>query len=86
MFDDCGCANKWEWVSVNCNRIGPVGRRREKPVGHSKPVCTCDINIYINVTAQSRRDQEGGGELDSHEEARTEEIKGREVVLGYRES
>ena len=43
--------------------------------------------IYIffkNVTAQSRRDQEEGGELDSHEETRTEEIKSREVVLGYR--
>ena len=34
---------------------------------------------------ESRRDQEEGGELDSHEEASTEEIKRREVVLGYRE-
>ena len=34
MFDDCGCANKWEWVSVNGSRINLVGR--EKPVGHSK--------------------------------------------------
>ena len=33
-FDDCGCANKWEWISVNDSRIGLVGRRREKPVGH----------------------------------------------------
>ena len=34
---------------------------------------------------ESRRDQEEGGELDSHEEASPEEIKRREVVLGYRE-
>ena len=33
-FDDYGCANKWEWISVNDSRIGLVGRRREKPVGH----------------------------------------------------
>ena len=33
----------------------------------------------------SRRDQEQGGELDSHEEASPEEIKSREVVLGYTE-
>ena len=31
------------------------------------------------------RDQEEGGELDSHEEVSPEEIKSREVVLGYRE-
>jgi len=31
---------------------------------------------------ESRRDQEEGGELDSHEEASPEEIKRREVVLG----
>ena len=29
-----------------------------------------------------RRDQEEGGELDSHEEVSPEEIKSREVVLG----
>ena len=29
---------------------------------------------------ESRRDQEEGGELDSHEEASPEEIKNREVV------
>ena len=34
---------------------------------------------------ESRRDQEEGGELDSHEEASPEEIKNREVVLGWRE-
>ena len=33
---------------------------------------------------ESRRDQEEGGELDSHEEASPEEIKSREVVLGRR--
>ena len=46
---------------------------------------------YINSTRGTssikssngvRRDQEEGGELDSQEEARTEEIKSREVVLG----
>ena len=38
------------------------------------------------LCAESRRDQEEGGELDSHEEASPEEIKSKEVVLGYRES
>ena len=37
------------------------------------------------ATAESRRDEEEGGELDSHEEASPEEIKSREVVLGWRE-
>ena len=36
-------------------------------------------------TVESRRDQEEGGELDSQEETSPEEIKSREVVLGYRE-
>ena len=31
-----GCANKWEWVSVNGSWTGLVGRRHEKSVGHSK--------------------------------------------------
>ena len=31
---------------------------------------------------ESRRDQEEGGELDSHEEGSPEEIKSREMVLG----
>ena len=35
-FDNCDCANKWEWVSVNCSWICLVGRRREKLLGHSK--------------------------------------------------
>ena len=34
--------------------------------------------------AGSRRDQEEGGELDSHEETSPEEIKTMEVVLGWR--
>ena len=33
---------------------------------------------------ESRRDQEEGGELDSHEEVIPEEIENREVVLGLR--
>ena len=32
---------------------------------------------------ESRRDQDEGGELDSHEEASPEETECREVVLGY---
>ena len=35
-----------------------------------------------SMPAQSRRDQEEGGELDSHEEASPEEIESREVELG----
>ena len=49
MFDDCGCANKWEWVSVNGSRINLVGRRREKPVGHSK-LCS-----YVRFKKNERR-------------------------------
>ena len=33
-FDDCGCGNNCEWISVNGSRIGLVDRRREKPLGH----------------------------------------------------
>ena len=40
---------------------------------------------HDNNSPESKRDQEEGGELDSHEEASPEEIKSREVVLGYRE-
>ena len=36
MFDDCSCANKWEWVFINTSRVSQVGRRCEKLVGHSK--------------------------------------------------
>ena len=47
------------------------------------------LKFQGNRTAlQSRRDQEEGGEggeLDSQEEASPEEIKSREVVLGYGE-
>ena len=44
---------------------------------------------YVNSTrgtssSVSRRDQEEGGELDSHEEVSPEEIKSREVELGLR--
>ena len=43
------------------------------------------VPLGSSVLSESRRDQEEGGELDSHEEASPEEIKNREVVLGYRE-
>ena len=38
---DCGCANKWEWLSVNGSQIGLVCLRREKPLGHSNSVYMC---------------------------------------------
>ena len=41
--------------------------------------------LLTNSSAESRRDQEEEGELASHEEASPEEIKSREVVLGWRE-
>ena len=48
------------------------------------------LNVYFGlceslVSAESRRDQEEGGELDSQEAASPEEGKSREVVLGQRE-
>ena len=44
------------------------------------------VPLGSSVLSESRRDQEEGGELDSHEEASPEEIKNRETVLGLRES
>ena len=43
------------------------------------------MSLITNNTASIKQDQEEEGELDSHEEASPEEIKSREVVLGYRE-
>ena len=50
----------------------------------------CQITSYMvnkkecvkTPGAESRQDQEEGGELDFQEEASPEEIKSREVVLG----
>ena len=35
-IDHSGCANKWEWVSVNGSRIGLVSPKRKNLVGHLK--------------------------------------------------
>ena len=40
--------------------------------------------MQADYHTESRRDQEEGSELDSHEEVIPEEIKTREVVLGLR--
>ena len=48
-FDDCGCANKWEWVSVNGSQIGLVGRGREKPVGHSK------LHLFVRAVFKNKQ-------------------------------
>ena len=42
------------------------------------------VPLGSSVLSESRRDQEEGGELDSHEEASPEEIKNRVMVLGWR--
>ena len=42
------------------------------------------VKIFPLLSVESRRDQEEGGELDSHEEVIPDEIKNREVVLGLR--
>ena len=42
------------------------------------------LTSHPQYDAESRRDQEEGGELDSHEEASPQEIKSREVELGLR--
>ena len=43
------------------------------------------VHAFYSVSTESRRDQEEGGELDSHEEAASpEEIKSWEVELGLR--
>ena len=53
-------------------------------MGASAVAATCRLHpLNYLSTAESRRDQEEGGELDSHEEASPErEMKSREVVLG----
>ena len=43
------------------------------------------MHAFHCVSTESRRHQEEGGELDSHEDATPEEIKRREVELGLRE-
>ena len=44
-----GCVSEWEWVSVNITRIGLVGRRREKLVGHSKlHLFVCLLHHYYS--------------------------------------
>ena len=40
--------------------------------------------VLSQLSSESRRDQEEGGELDFHEEVSPEEIKSREVELGWR--
>ena len=40
--------------------------------------------MQADYHTESRRDQEEGSELDSHEEVIPEKIKTREVVLGLR--
>ena len=34
--DDCGGANKWEWVLINGSWTGLVSQRHKNLVGHSK--------------------------------------------------
>ena len=48
MFDNCRCASKWKWISVNSNRIGLVGRRCEEPLGRLNSICMCCFIIFIN--------------------------------------
>ena len=42
------------------------------------------LTSHPQYSAESRRDQEEGGELDCQEEASPQEIKSREVELGLR--
>ena len=42
------------------------------------------FTYLLTISSESRRDQEEGGELDSHEEVSPEEIKSREVERGLR--
>ena len=53
--------------------------------GGGHPFFSSFASSFSQHSTESRRDQEEGGELDSHEEATSpEEIKSREVVLGWR--
>ena len=38
--------------------------------------------VHSPYLAESRRDQQEGGELDSHDDVSPEEVKSTEVVLG----
>ena len=60
-------------------------RRNARQQSLMKILSLGEREVFKAGEIQSRRDQEEGGELDSHEEASPKEIKIREVVLGWRE-
>ena len=69
---------------IDRRMIEQEGRRHSRPTVERQPPKT-STPTTANMNAESRQDQEEGGELDSHEEASPEEIESREVELGYRE-
>ena len=46
MFDDCGCANKWEWVLVNSSQIGLISQRHKKPEDTENFLCTFTASFF----------------------------------------
>ena len=55
MFDHCGCASKWERVSVNGSQVGLVCWRHEKPVGHLK-LCMYGLTFFFTAVATPNSD------------------------------
>ena len=54
MFDHCGCASKWERVSVNGSQVGLVCWRHEKPVGHLK-LCMYGLTFFLNCCCNPKQ-------------------------------
>ena len=63
---------------IDRRMIEQEGRRHSRPTVERQPPKT-STPTTANMNAESRQDQEEGGELDSQEEASPEEMKRREV-------
>ena len=63
--------------SLSLSRPRPLPTLSPFLIGH-----LASVDVKQHESAESRQDQEEGGELDSNKEASPEEIKSREMVLG----
>ena len=64
-----------------CKTRTTGSEKKERKLDQNQHYISDNIRRHKNSNIESRRDQEEGGELDSHEEASPEGIKCREVVL-----
>ena len=82
MAGECAHANQMVlWVAIHSLKSSSVGAFTWSSLRWFRSVVVRAKKEFL-CCSESRRDQEEGGELDSHEEASPEELKSREVVLG----